>query len=278
MPFSCLPVSLYPAISSGERTLADWFRLAAEIGLDGADISVAHLDSLDAAYLDGLRQQAADAGVVIAGMVTYTDFTHPDPAERQRHRQELRRYIDAAAQLGVDFLRVTAGQNHPGVARAEGVAWAAEGLSAWVEEANAAGVTLTYENHAIGYGWTYFDFSQRAEIFLEICGRTADSGLKLLFDTANLLAVNDDPLDVLEQVLPRVAAVHASDIRQVGAFEPVVLGTGVTPLAALFQRLHRAGFDGWLSVEEASKTGEEGFRRAIAYAQKLWQETEETGR
>ena len=70
MPFSCLPASLYPEISRGERTLADWFNLAADLDLDGADISVAHLDSLDDAYLDELRQQAHDAGVVIAGMVT----------------------------------------------------------------------------------------------------------------------------------------------------------------------------------------------------------------
>ena len=120
MQFSCLPVSLYTAISAGERTLADWFRLAAALGLDGADISVAHLASLDSAYLGGLRNQAQDAGVVIAGMVTYTDFTHPDPAVRQRHRQELRDYIDAAALMSVDFLRVTAGQKHPGVKRADG--------------------------------------------------------------------------------------------------------------------------------------------------------------
>ena len=270
MRFSCLPVSLYASISAGERTLADWFRLAAALGLDGADISVAHLDSLDSAYLDGLRRQAQDAGMVIAGMVTYTDFTHPAPAERQRHRQELRRYIDAAARLGVDFLRVTAGQNWPGVAGADGVAWAADGLTAWVEVANSAAVTLVYENHAIGYGWTHFDFSQTASIFLEICERTAGSGLRILFDTANLLAVDDDPLAALELVLPRVAAVHASDIRRVGAFEPVVLGSGVTPLEAIFNRLRTAAFDGWLSVEEASKTGEDGFKRAIPYARALW--------
>ncbi len=271
MPFSCLPASLYPAISAGELTLADWFRLAASLGLDGADISVAHLDSLEGVYLDGLRKQAEDAGVVIAGMVTYTDFTHPDAAERRRHRQELRAYIDAAARLGVDFLRVTAGQKHPEVARAEGVAWAVDGLSAWVEEANAAGVTLAYENHAIGYVWTYFDFSQTASVFLEICEGTADSGLQLLFDTANLLAVDDDPLDVLDAVLPRVAAVHVSDIKRAGAFEPVLIGSGVTPLDTIFERLRSAGFDGWISIEEASKTGEEGFRLAIPRARDLWQ-------
>ncbi|MCY4411810.1 MAG: sugar phosphate isomerase/epimerase, partial [Caldilineaceae bacterium] len=185
--------------------------------------------------------------------------------------QELRNYIDAAAQLGVSFLRVTAGQNHPGVKRQDGVSWAAEGLTAWVEEAAAAGVTLTYENHAIGYVWTYFDFSQTASVFLEICDRTADSGLQLLFDTANLLAVDDDPLTVLDAVLPRVAAIHVSDIRQKGSFEPVLIGSGVTPLNAIFERFRKAGFHGWISVEEASKTGEEGFRQAIPKAKELWQ-------
>ena len=53
MQFSCLPVSLYTAISAGERTLADWFRLAAALGLDGADISVAHLASLDSVIWAG---------------------------------------------------------------------------------------------------------------------------------------------------------------------------------------------------------------------------------
>lgn len=294
MRFSCLPVSLYPALSAGETTLAAWFGLAAELGLDGADISVAHLDSLASWWLDVLRRQAEEAGIVIAGMVTYTDFTHPNPAERQRHQQELRTYIDVAARLGVDFLRVTAGQNHPGVGLAEGIAWAVDGLTRWVAEANAAGITLTYENHAIGYGWTYYDFSQRAEIFLEICTRCADSGLQILFDTANLLAVNDDPLLVLESIttteatieqlacrgqdhveggvakLPRLAAVHASDIRQMGTFEPVILGTGVAPLEEIFRHLQAIGFDGWISVEEASKQAQ-GLQRAIPYAQDLWQ-------
>ena len=83
MKFSSLPVSFYADFSAGRRTLADWFRFAAAIGLDGADISVAHLADLTPTYLDGLRQQAVDAGVQIAMIVTYADFTHPDAAERR---------------------------------------------------------------------------------------------------------------------------------------------------------------------------------------------------
>src|SRR5215213_5762823 len=114
MKLSCLPVSLYPELSAGQRTLADWFRFAAELGLDGADVSVVHLASTDAAYLRELRGQATDAGVQIAMLVTYADFTHPDSAERVRQVDLLRRYINVAALLETPYIRVTAGQAHPG--------------------------------------------------------------------------------------------------------------------------------------------------------------------
>ncbi len=64
--------------------------------------------------------------------------------------------------------------------------------------------------------------------------------------------------------------VHVNDIRQAGRFEPVLLGTGVAPLLEIFSILVQNGFDQWVSVEEASKTGEEGFRRAVPYAEQLW--------
>lgn len=270
MQLSCLPVSLYPELTAGTRTLGDWFRFAGELGLDGADVSVVHLANHSPSYLQGLAHQAADHGVQIAMLVTYADFTHPDAAERDRQVDELRRFIAVAHQLGAPFIRVTAGQRHPGVERAAGIAWAVAGLTACLDNAAAAGVTLCYENHTKGYAWTYNDFSQPADIFLEIVARTADTRLRLLFDTANTLATGDDILAVLDQVKDRVSMVHTNDIARVGHFEPVLLGTGVSPIVDIYRMLHTHGFDGWISVEEASKTGEEGFRRAIPYADQAW--------
>ncbi len=272
MKFSCLPVSLYPDLTAGRRTLPDWFQFAAALGLDGADISVVHLQSHEPAYLQTLRRQAEAAGVQIAMLVTYADFTHPDAAERQRQVEEIRAFCDVAAQLGAAFMRVTAGQAHPGVERAEGIAWAVDGLTACLDKAAQTGVTLCYENHTKGYAWTYNDFSQPADRFLEIVKRTAGTSLRLLYDTANTLGSGDDPIAVLEQVQDRIAVVHVNDIREAGRFEPVLLGTGVAPIQAIFRKLRQRGFDGWISIEEASRTGEEGFRRAIPYAQQQWLE------
>lgn len=271
MRLSCLPVSLYPDLASGRLSLGGWFRTAAALGLDGADLSVAHVTARAPAALEALRREAEGAGVQIVMLATYTDFTDPDPAARARQADELRGWVADAARLGASFLRVTAGQSRPEVSEEDGLAWAAEGLTACLADAGAAGVGLLYENHVRGAYWTANDFTQPAARFLEVVRRTAGSGLGVLFDTANPLALGDDPLAVLRQVRGRVGAVHLSDIRRAGAFEPTVLGTGAAPVPELLRALVAGGFDGWLSIEEASRTGEDGFRRAVAYADEAWE-------
>lgn len=266
MKLSCLPVSLYPDLASGQLTCGAWFRMARTLGLDGADLSVAHVTSRTPSYLNGLRQEAVDAGVPIVMLATYTDFTHPDANERARQVDDLRAWIEAASRLGVSFLRLTAGQAHPGVAPNDGLDWATTGLTACLDDAATAGVQLLYENHVRGAVWSYNDFTQPAERFLEVVRRTVGTNLAVLFDTANNLALNEDPVAILRQVSSRVGALHLSDIRRAGTFEPTVIGTGVAPIPQLIEIMTRTGFDGWVSIEEASRTGEEGFRRAVAFA------------
>lgn len=274
MKLSCLPVSLYPDLTAGHKTLADWFNFAADLGLDGADISVAHLPDRRPGHLATLRQQAEDAGVQIAMLATYSDFTHPDRAFRTRQVQILKKDIETAAALGVSFVRVTAGQRRPGLMRSDGIAWAMQGLTACTGEAAQAGVKLVYENHTIGYGWTQFDFSQPADIFNEIVMFTEGSGLDVLYDTANNLARGDDPLAVLQRNKHRIAVLHLSDIRRAGYFEPVVIGTGSAPIKTVLSEMRQVGFDDWLSIEEASKTGEDGFRQAVTFVRQAWDDAE----
>jgi sugar phosphate isomerase/epimerase len=275
---TCLPVSFYPDLTSGHLSLGDWFRTAARIGLNGADFSVAHVNSRAPAYLNELRREAADAGVELPMLVTYSDFTHPDARYRADQVDDLRAWIEAGHRLGIAFLRVTAGQAHAGVPEEAGLGWAVEGLSACTADATSAGLRLLYENHTRGSVWQHNDFTQPAARFLEVARRTKDTGLQILFDTANCLPLGDDPGAVLRAVIDRVGAVHLSDIRRAGAFEPTLIGTGVAPLRALLAQLTAHGFDGWVSIEEASRTGLDGFTHAVAVADRLWGEAGGTPR
>lgn len=270
MKLSCLPVSLFQDIVAGRRSLASWFALAADLGLDGADISVALLSSRQAQYMASVRRQVEATGLRLVMMTTYPDLTDPDPSERARQIVDVRANIEALGQLGGLFLRVTAGQAHPGVGREEGIAWAVDGLTRCLPDAARAGVTLVYENHTKAGPWVYRDFSQPSDIFLEIVSRTEGSGLMVNYDTANTLVAEGDPVAVLRAVRHRVASIHAADLRRPGVQEPVVLGTGVAPVQALFAEMISVGFDGWVCIEESSRTGEVGFRQAVTNADRLW--------
>jgi sugar phosphate isomerase/epimerase len=270
MNLSCLPVSLYPDLTAGTLTLPQWFQIAGDLGLDGADLSVAHIAGASATELDALGCAAADAGVQIVILAAYCDFTHPDARHRLREIDDLRKWIEVAHRLGARFVRVTAGQAHPELEEEETLGRIVEGLTACMDDAAAGGVRLLYENHVRGYLWQHNDFTQSSRRFLEVLRRTRDTSLGVLFDTANNLALDEDPVSLLAHVLPRVGAVHVSDLRQRGTFEPTTIGMGVAPIRQVFQLLTAADYDGWLSIEEASKTGETGFRRAIAFTDQAW--------
>ena len=273
MKLSCLPVSFFPEIVAGRMSVGEWARMGAQIGFDGVDLSILFLPDPSPEKAAAMRREVEGAGMQVVMVCTYPDFTHPSQAQREIELQKERQAIVAAGALGARFVRVTAGQAHPEAPRAEGIAWAIEGLRALMGTAGNLGPQLVYENHGKPGAWQYTDFSTPPDIFLEIARATADLGLGIHFDTANATAFAEDPLALLEQVVDRVVTVHAADTAVRGELRPVLLGTGVTPFDVLFRRLHRAGWDGWLCIEEASKLGREGVEAAARFVRRMWEET-----
>ena len=274
MKLSCLPVSYFREIIDGRMSIRDWALEGARTGLDGIDLSVLFLKSRNPEYLDKTRREIEEAGVRVAMVTTYPDFTHPDPEERERQLAKLQEDIVTASRLGADLLRVTAGQAHPNVDRRDGIQWAANGLSKAMEFARAYPVKLAYENHAKPGAWQYTDFSHPTDIFLEIVERTACVSLGVNWDTANTIAYGDDPIPVLRRVVDRVISVHAADTSTRGELKHVLLGTGLVPFKEMFEILRGAGFDGWICMEEASFKGPAGVKAAADFVRRVWSETE----
>ena len=273
MKLSCLPVSLYDDIFTGKSTVADWIRLGAELGLDAVDFSIKFFPKRDAETIRDTRTTLERCSIEPCMLACYSDFTHPDAVQRAQELTDLKADIALAKALDARFIRVTAGQNHPGTERAAGVQWVADGFRRALDEATKHGITLAYENHTKGAPWEYWDFSQPTEIFLEILDALSDTPLGVCFDTANPLVLREDVLALLEQVVHRIVVVHIFDLREIGVFEPVRVGTGASPIPQVFSRMRQAGYDGWLSIEEASRSGEQGFMESVAFVRETWQQT-----
>ena len=278
MNIGLLPVSFFAELKSGAMSLAECARLAAAAGARGLDLSPAILADLDAATLKRVRTDVEAAGLEIGMLVAYPDFTHPDASARRRESGRVRELIGAAAELGAQFVRLTAGQAHPETGREEGTDWAVEGLLGALEAGREHGVQLVLENHSKPSVWTYPDFAWPADIFLDVARRTEGTELGILFDTANPVARGDDPLNLLNAVADRVRYVHASDTLAGGVFEPVLLGTGAVPFDAIFARLKNQGYNGWISVEEVSRSGPDAVGRTVRFVKETWASACKTSR
>jgi sugar phosphate isomerase/epimerase len=272
MILSCLPVSYFAELRRGTRSIEDFADEAWRLGLEAIDLSVLLLEQRSQEQLTTLRSRIEGRGLFVNMISSYTDFTHPEADVRSSQGDVLQAAIRMAAALGGRLVRVTAGQAHRGVSREQGIAWAARGLTESLEYAREHGVRLVYENHSRPGVWERYDFSYPTEIFLELVEATEGSELGVNFDTANTLAYGDDPLPVLEAVLERVVSIHAADTKARGRLEPVLLGTGAVPFREIFRRLQRHGFDGPVSIEEASNTGAAGFAAAVEFVRRIWSE------
>jgi sugar phosphate isomerase/epimerase len=49
-----------------------------------------------------------------------------------------------------------------------------------------------------------------------------------------------------------------------------LLGTGITPYPALFSELKKAGWDGWICMEEAAYQGRAGVETAARFIHQTW--------
>lgn len=255
-----------------ERTmeLSEWFPIAADLGLDGTEIHDQSLRSRDPRYLDEVARQVRDNGLRVSQLIGAADFTNPEPEIREREIENTCRNVDAAALLGATCVRITAGQEHPGLSVDQGVRLAVDGIGRALEYAEGRGVFLAYEDHYKDYFWERPDFSRRAEIFLRILDGLRDTPIRVNFDCSNPVVQNEDPIPLLRQVRDSVVHVHCSDRAEHGKYPHAVTGEGVVDFPVLFGLLAEIGYDGWLSVEYGGDEGLDGLRRSIANVRRLW--------
>lgn len=199
------------------------------------------------------------------------DFTNPDRNVRGAEVDREAWLMTAAHRIsgsGV-AVRVLSGQAHPEVSRDQGLDWAAESIRELLPLAAELDVTLALENHYKDGSWTYPEFAQTADVYLELLDRVGDDPhFGVQYDPSNAILAGQDSAEFLEQVIDHVVTMQASDrylvegtllddLRQSNGtlgYSPAlrhgVIGQGLNDYPRIFTTLSDAGYDGWISIED----------------------------
>jgi sugar phosphate isomerase/epimerase len=185
----------------------------------------------------------------------------PDPADRLRRIDFLRRAIDAAAALASDCVSLWSGVVRHSAGRDQALADLASGLRRVLDYADQRGIMLGFEPEPGMLIDTMIAFD-------ELAARVDSPRLGVQYDPSNAIVGGYDPIRFLDRVLPRVVTMHASDrwlvpgatlaeLRQsdgtIGYSDKLKhgeVGKGMIDYDAIFSRLARAGFSGWISIED----------------------------
>jgi sugar phosphate isomerase/epimerase len=234
-----------------DSTVLEAIDLFAGLGLAGIEVICAEDYSCGislaatAAELSAIRQHAADAGLVVAGLVPYAkDMNHPDKSARGRAVAELKGAVDIADALDCRAIRVFGGHEVAPAEQGTAFGWLAESLRQVGEYAQAAGVQLNIENHMD-------TMATSAEMTMAIARAVDLPNVGVLYDQANLAFMNSEVYEMAIALQgPRIQHVHVKDFywRRTERIA-TVLGEGVIPWRAIVSDLIALGYTGFYSLE-----------------------------
>ena len=284
---AAFPKGFFDALVARRMSVFEWLDLAARLGLDGAELYPAFLESFDSAHLAKVRAHAAGLGLELPMFCNSPDFTQPDAGAREKEVERTREMFRVTAELGGRYCRVLSGQNRPGLDEKQALAWVIDCLWRLEPHARATGVVMCIENHYKDGLWEYPEFAQSHRLYLAILDACSPF-LKAQYDPSNAIVAGEDAYELLERVLPRVATMQASDryleggtLEQLKSFDRDpkhgyarfvkhgVIGQGLNDYDRIFATLARAGYDGWISIEDGDgptvEVGMENLRRSAAF-------------
>lgn len=268
MQLSCLPVSLFSDIRSGKFSVRDWSLAAAKMPLDAFDISIMFVKDRTPVGLRALRNELAAGGLPLCMIATYPDFTVPDDRQLEWEIQRALADISISAELGASYVRITAGQFYSDASVDRQLDQVVEAFSTCAASASRWGIRLIWENHSKPGAWDQSDFNFNAVRLERMYARLKGGAIGLNYDTANATALGFGP-ELFERYADSIRTIHLNDLRSVEPLSFCGVGDGLAPLAQTLSSARKTGFDGFVSLEEASMQGLDGVRKYVAVARAL---------
>lgn len=258
---SCLPVSLYKEFFAGDRTIAQWSKQAAGIGLDSVDINALFIRDMSLAQIAEIRSALTIPVLMVSA---YSDFTLPDDSARAEALQTALEDMQRAAAIGAKYIRLTAGQAYPGEDDSVMCQRVYDCFAVCCEQAEKLGLTILLENHSKPGAWQYVDYNFDLKHFLQLWEVLRPLPISVNFDTANAYALTQWK-QILDAVAGRIATVHINDLASVTPLAFCLAGDGIVPMEQILDAVYATGFTGDICLEEAAFQGWEGIEKATAY-------------
>lgn len=230
--------SMRDALIAGEIDLFDFIDWCGEMDLSGVELTSYYFkEGFDRSYLQQLRLRAFQQGISVSGTAIGNNFCFPPGAERNQQINDVKGWIDHAAELFAPHVRIFAGNVPSGVVKETAITWVADSVKEVLEHAAHRGIVLGLENHG--------GITARAADHLAICQAVGEHpwfGVNL--DTGNF---RTNPYHELVLAAPRAVNVQ---------FKVEVYQPDGNKVPIDFERVRRlllsAGYKGWIALEYES--------------------------
>ena len=167
---------------------------------------------------------------------------HREPAERQRHLDEAKRYIDLALRLKCPYVRVFPNNFPKDQEPAATIELIAKGLLELGDYAKGGEVKVLMETHG--------DLVQSADIE-KVMKMAEHEMVGLIWDVVNMWSVTKEPtVQVYQKLKKYIYHTHIKDEKMVdGKLKYVLLGEGESPIFEAMGILMKGGYKGYYSFE-----------------------------
>ena len=219
---------------------------ASEFGYDGIEWrggSQGHVQpTMPTAQKAALQKISMDTGLMAIAVTAYTTFVSPLAEERKSNTDELRRYVDLAAELDAPYVRTFLGElpedTNLDFSIYEKIS---DCLNIAADYADSVGVKIAVEPH---------DDFVRSSTIVPILTRVQHPALRVIWDIGNAFAAGENLKEGFELLKNRIAYVQIKDGMKHGTeWQLCSLGQGHVPLAQAFELQLAHGYEGALSVE-----------------------------
>lgn len=184
-------------LMAGKMTVFDVIDYCAKQDIDGVDMTGYYFPGYPNVPKDDmlfrLKRHAFLNGVTITGTGVRNDFALTDPSSRRGHIQLVKDWIDVAAKLGSDMVRVFAGKELPkGYTFDQVLEWMIPAFQECAEYGKKNGIIVGLQHHD--------DFLKTADETIRVVKMVNSDWFSVILDVGSLR--QGDPYAEIEKLLP----------------------------------------------------------------------------